>query len=107
MSAQEQTIVGETPNLAARLQALAETQCRAYRGHHTAAVGRAFDYAFLGERELKGIDRPVGVWRVLRESETRSRFQAVREAGPLVGREQEIALLPSGGASRARARDRS
>ena len=92
-AAQEQTIVGGTPNLAARLQALAQADCVLIAGITRRLLGELFDYAFLGEHELKGIDRPVGVWRVLRESETRSRFQAVREVGVLVGREQEMALL--------------
>jgi class 3 adenylate cyclase/tetratricopeptide (TPR) repeat protein len=92
-TAQEQTIVGDTPNLAARLQALAEADCVFVAGITRRLLGELFDYAFLGEHQLKGIDRPVGVWRVLHESATQSRFQAVREAGVLVGREQEIALL--------------
>ncbi len=91
--AQEQTIVGDTPNLAARLQALAEPGCVLIAGITRRLLGELFDYAFLGEHALKGIERPVGVWRVLRESGTGSRFHAVREAGVLVGREQEIALL--------------
>jgi len=92
-TAQEQTIVGDTPNLAARLQALAEPHGVLIAGITRRLLGEFFDYAFLGEHAMKGIAEPVGVWRVLRESETQSRFQAVREAGILVGREQEIALL--------------
>ncbi len=92
-TAQEQTIVGETPNLAARLQALAEPHGVLIAGITRRLLGELFDYAFLGEHAMKGIAEPVGVWRVLRESETRSRFQAVREAGVLVGRTQETALL--------------
>ncbi|HXQ52885.1 MAG TPA: AAA family ATPase [Stellaceae bacterium] len=92
-TAQEQTIVGDTPNLAARLQALAEPHGVLIAGITRRLLGELFDYAFLGEHAMKGIADPVGVWRVLRESETQSRFQAVREAGALVGRAQEIALL--------------
>jgi class 3 adenylate cyclase len=92
-ASQEQTIVGDTPNLAARLQALAEPHCVLIAGITRRLLGELFDYAYLGEHAMKGIERPLAVWRVLRESETQSRFQAVREAGPLVGREQEIALL--------------
>ncbi|MGO8920103.1 MAG: AAA family ATPase [Stellaceae bacterium] len=92
-TAQEQTIIGDTPNLAARLQALAEPHGVLIAGITRRLLGELFDYAFLGEHAMKGIAEPVGVWRVLRESETRSRFQAVREAGVLVGRTQEIALL--------------
>ena len=92
-TAQEQTIVGDTPNLAARLQALAEPHGVLIAGITRRLLGELFDYAFLGEHALKGIVEPLGVWRVLRENVTQSRFQAVREAGVLVGREQEIALL--------------
>ncbi len=92
-AAQMQAIVGDTPNLAARLQALAEPGSVLVAGITRRLLGDLFDYDFLGERTLKGIEQPVGVWRVLRENEARSRFRAVRAAGPLVGREQEISLL--------------
>ncbi|HUZ72306.1 MAG TPA: AAA family ATPase [Stellaceae bacterium] len=92
-TAQEQTIVGDTPNLAARLQALAEPGSVLIAGITRRLLGELFEYRFLGERALKGIAAPMGVWRVLRESEAHSRFAAVRAAGRLVGREQEIALL--------------
>jgi class 3 adenylate cyclase/ABC-type Mn2+/Zn2+ transport system ATPase subunit len=92
-AAQEQSIVGETPNLAARLQALAAPNSVVVAGITRRLLGDLFDYDFLGEHALKGFDRPLGVWRVLRENEAKSRFRAVRAAGPLVGREQEIGLL--------------
>ena len=89
----EQTIVGDTPNLAARLQALAPPNAVLIGGMTRRLLGELFEYDFLGEHELKGIETPIGAWRVLRESETASRFRAVRSAGPLVGRDHEIALL--------------
>jgi class 3 adenylate cyclase len=91
--AREQTIVGDTPNLAARLQAVAGPNSVLIAGITRRLLGDLFEYDFLGQRELKGIDRPLGIWRVMRENETRSRFHAVRSVGPLVGREQEISLL--------------
>ena len=89
----EQTIIGDTPNLAARLQSFAEPNAVLIGGITRRLLGELFEYDFLGEHDLKGIEAPIGVWRVLRESETGSRFHAVRSAGPLVGRDHEIALL--------------
>ena len=108
-TAQEQTIVGETPNLAARLQALAEPHGVLIAEHHAAAPGRAVRLRAPRRARAEGHSPSrCGVARVGR-SETRSRFQAVREAArPLVGRAQETArLMPSAGGSRAAAKVRS
>jgi tetratricopeptide (TPR) repeat protein len=94
-SAREHSIVGETPNLAARLQALAEPNSIiiSQSTHHL--LGRQFDYQSLGEQTLKGFANPVQVWRVLREAAVASRFAAghAARAGPFIGRVQEMALL--------------
>jgi class 3 adenylate cyclase/predicted ATPase len=94
-SAREHSIVGETPNLAARLQALAEPNAILI-GHNTHhLLGRRFDYQPLGEHALKGFATPVPVWRVLREAAAESRFAATRAsaAGSIVGRDEELEIL--------------
>ncbi len=93
--AREHSIVGETPNLAARLQTLAEPNSVVVSESTHHLLGRQFDYQSLGERGLKGFANPVQVWRVLREAAVASRFAAGRaaRAGPFIGRIQEIGLL--------------
>ncbi len=93
--AQERTIVGETPNLAARLQALA--------GPDTILVSEAtrnllrgmFELERTGEHELKGFARPVPAWRVQCEAAVESRFAAIRAGRnlPLIGRAHEMGLI--------------
>jgi class 3 adenylate cyclase/predicted ATPase len=91
---QEQAVVGETPNLAARLQALAEPGAVVIAPSTRRLTGRLFDYVDLGAVELKGLAEPVVASRVLRESAALSRFEALRGARtPLVGRDEELALL--------------
>jgi class 3 adenylate cyclase/RNA polymerase subunit RPABC4/transcription elongation factor Spt4 len=94
-AAREPAVVGETPNLAARLQALAEPGQVIISRSTRRLLGDTFELADLGERLLKGIAEPVRSWRVLRPSEVESRFDAFHGSslGPLVGREQELALL--------------
>ena len=94
-SAQEQAVVGETPNLAARLQALAEPGVVVIAESTRRLLGGAFDLEPLGPRALKGFDAPVPAWAVLREAENVSRFEASRSQRltPFVGREHEVALL--------------
>jgi class 3 adenylate cyclase len=75
-SAQEQSVVGETPNLAARLQALAEPDTIVIAAGTRRLVGDLFDYRDLGAVEVKGIGAPVPVWQVLRPSAVASRFEA-------------------------------
>ena len=94
-SAQEQSVVGETPNLAARLQALAEPDAVVIAARTRRLVGDFFEYRDLGPVAVKGIPGPVEAWQVLRPSVVASRFEALRGSslGPLVGREEEIDLL--------------
>ena len=94
-SAQEQSVVGETPNLAARLQALAEPDAVVIAAGTRRLVGDLFEYRDLGAVEVKGIAAPVPAWQVLRPSVVASRFEALRGSAlsPLVGRDEEIDLL--------------
>ena len=94
-SAQEQSVVGETPNLAARLQTLAEPNAVVIAAGTRRLVGDLFDYRDLGAVEAKGIAGPVPAWQVLRQSAVESRFEALRGSAltPLVGRDEEIDLL--------------
>jgi hypothetical protein len=94
-SAQEQTVVGETPNLAARLQAVAGPDAVVIAASTRRLTGELFEYGDLGEIELKGIAAPVTAWQVLRPSAVASRFEALRGSAltPLVGRDEEIDLL--------------
>jgi predicted ATPase/class 3 adenylate cyclase len=94
-SAQEQSVVGETPNLAARLQALAEPSAVIIASSTRRLLGDLFEYHGLGTIELKGIAAPVAAWQVLRQSAVASRFEALRGSAltHLVGREEEVDLL--------------
>src|SRR5262245_4320711 len=93
-AAQEQAVVGETPNLAARLQALAAPGMVVIAPSTRRLTGGLFDYEDLGAVEIKGLDMPVMAARVLRESAAESRFEALRAtATPLVGRDEELAML--------------
>ena len=92
--AQERGVVGETPNLAARLQALAEPGTVVIAPSTRRLTGGLFEYADLGAVELKGFGPPVMAARVLRGSAAESRFEALRATRtPLVGRDEELALL--------------
>ena len=94
-SAQEQSVVGETPNLAARLQALAEPDTVVIAAGTRRLVGDLFECRDLGAIEVKGIALPVPAWQVLRPSVVASRFEALRGSAlsRLVGRDEEIDLL--------------
>jgi class 3 adenylate cyclase len=94
-SAQEQSVVGETPNLAARLQALAEPDAVVIAAGTRRLVGDLFEYRDLGAVEVKGIAELVPAWQVLRPSVVASRFEALRGSAlsPLIGRDEEIDLL--------------
>ena len=94
-AAGEETVVGDTPNLAARLQSAAEPDCVLVSPSTHQLTGDFFDYSFLGEQAIKGFNEPVLVWKALRESATESRFAAAHAAaaGPMVGRERELAFL--------------
>jgi class 3 adenylate cyclase/predicted ATPase len=91
----EHDIVGETPNLAARLQALAAPDTVVVALSTRRLVGDLFEYHDLGAAELKGIAEPVPAWLVWRPSAVASRFEALRGSAltPLIGRGEEIGLL--------------
>ncbi len=93
--AQERGIVGETPNLAARLQGLAEPNSVVLAESTRKLVGNLFELEDLGARDLKGIAEPVRAWTALRPSGVESRFEALHATGPtaLIGREEELELL--------------
>jgi class 3 adenylate cyclase/tetratricopeptide (TPR) repeat protein len=93
-AAHEQAVVGETPNLAARLQALGEPGAVVIGPSTRRLTGGLFDYEDLGAVDIKGFAAPVIASRVLRESGAESRFEALRAtATPLVGRDEELAML--------------
>jgi tetratricopeptide (TPR) repeat protein len=92
--AQERGIVGETPNLAARLQGIAEPNTVVIAESTRKLLGNLFDVEDLGGQDLKGVAGPVRAWTALRPSGVESRFEALRTATtPLVGREEEVDLL--------------
>ncbi|MGA2057878.1 MAG: adenylate/guanylate cyclase domain-containing protein [Bradyrhizobium sp.] len=91
---QERTIVGETPNLAARLQALAGTDCILVSESTQKLLGGLFQLTYTGDHELKGFARPVPAWQVCGEASVESRFAAIRAGGlPLIGRAHEMGLM--------------
>lgn len=91
-ASEETAVVGETPNLAARLQSLAEPGSVLVAELTRELAGGLFEYADEGAREMKGFGRSVRAWRVLRASAAQSRFDAAhsRSLTPLVGRQREI-----------------
>jgi class 3 adenylate cyclase len=93
--AQERGIVGETPNLAARLQGIAEPNMVIIADSTRRLVGNLFELDDLGPTDLKGIAGPSRAWAVLRASSVESRFEALHATGltTLVGREEETELL--------------
>jgi class 3 adenylate cyclase len=93
-TAQEHSIVGETPNLAARLQALAVADSILVSEATRRLLGRLFELEALGEHEFRGFSRPVPAWRVHCEAPSESRFAAIRTGNlPLIGRAHEMGLL--------------
>ena len=91
----EQAIVGETPNLAARLQSVAEPNSVVIAESTRKLVGNLFELDDLGSQELKGITGAVRAWAALRPASIESRFEALHASGltELVGREEELELL--------------
>lgn len=89
------TAVGETPNLAARVQALAQPDQVVMAASTRRLVGDTFEVESLGEHALKGIAQPVQAWRVLGQGAADGRFAAAHGSRltPLVNRELELALL--------------
>src|SRR5882757_395369 len=94
-AAQEQGVVGETPNLAARLQTLAEPGQVMIAPSTRRLTSGLFEYGDLGRVVLKGLADPIQAWQVLAASAVQSRFEAQHETSlaPLVGREEELELL--------------
>ena len=94
-SAQEQAVVGDAPNLAARLQGLAEPGSIVIAAATRRLLGGTFELRPLGPQTLKGFEAPVPAWTVVCEVENVSRFEASRShrLTPFVGREREVALL--------------
>jgi class 3 adenylate cyclase len=93
--AQERGIVGETPNVAARLQGIAEPNTVIIAESTRKLLGNLFDLQDLGAQELRGIDGQVRAWSTLRPASVESRFEALHAGGltELVGREEELELL--------------
>jgi class 3 adenylate cyclase len=93
--AQERGIVGETPNLAARLQDVTEPNTVVIAESTRKLLGNLFDLEDLGAQDLKGISGPVRAWAALRPASVDSRFEALHATGltALVGREEELELL--------------
>jgi class 3 adenylate cyclase len=94
-ASQEQAIVGETPNVAARLQGVAEPNSVVIAESTRKLVGYLFELKDLGAKDLKGVEGSVRAWAALRPSLVESRFEALHASGvtDLVGREEEIELL--------------
>ena len=94
-ASQEQAIVGETPNLAARLQSIAEPNSVVIARDTRKLLGNLFELEDLGAKDLKGIAGPVRAWVALRPASVESRFDALHASGltELVGREEELELL--------------
>jgi class 3 adenylate cyclase/predicted ATPase/ABC-type transport system involved in cytochrome c biogenesis ATPase subunit len=94
-AAQERAVVGDTPNMAARLESLAEPNTVVISEATRRLLGKAFACVDLGELAVRGIAEPVRAWRVLGEGKSRSRFEAMRseQLSEFVGRDEEMALL--------------
>ena len=88
-------VIGETPNLAARLQGLAEPDTVVIAPDTRRLLAGLFDLTNLGEHAIKGFAKPVRVWQISGESIAQSRFEALRgrHLTPLVGRENELGIL--------------
>jgi class 3 adenylate cyclase/tetratricopeptide (TPR) repeat protein len=94
-AARDEAVVGDTPNLAARLQARAEPGSVVISQATRRLVGGLFELTDLGPQPLKGFAEPLAVWQVSGASRAEDRFEAGHTAGltPLVGRDEELALL--------------
>lgn len=93
-SSEMRSVIGQTPNLAARIQALAEPGSLYIAESTRALVKGQFNYLDGGVQTLKGIDTPVQVWRVLGETRQGSRFEALHpDPRQCIGRDAELALL--------------
>jgi class 3 adenylate cyclase len=94
-ASQEQAVVGETPNLAARLQGVAEPNRVVIAESTRKLLGNLFELENLGAKDLKGIAGPMRAWAALRPAPVESRFEAFHATGltELVGRDEELELL--------------
>ena len=94
-ASQEQTVVGETPNLAARLQTLAAPGSVVISQATRRLVGGLFELDDLGPQTLKGFAEPLPAWQVAGEGRAEGRFEALHgeRLTPLVGRERELGIL--------------
>jgi class 3 adenylate cyclase/predicted ATPase len=94
-AAQEQAVVGDTPNLAARMQGIAEPNAVVIADGTRRLLGNLFELKDLGPRDLKGVAGPARAWAALRASSVESRFDALHTTSltALVGREEESELL--------------
>ncbi len=94
-ASQEQAIVGDTPNLAARLQGVAEPNSVVIAESTLKLIGSLFELEDPGSQELKGISGPTRAWAALRPASVEGRFEAMHTSGltDLVGREEELDLL--------------
>ena len=93
--ARQQTAIGETPNLAARLQGLAEPNSVVIDAATRRQIGGLFNCRDLGLMTLKGLPEPVPAWQVVEQAAVESRFEALHTGAmtPLIGRGEEIELL--------------
>jgi class 3 adenylate cyclase/predicted ATPase len=94
-ASQEQAVVGETPNLAARLQGIAPPNNVVIAESTRKLVGNLFELEDLGSQELKGMTSGVRAWAAMRPASVESRFEAFHGTGltDLVGREEELEIL--------------
>jgi class 3 adenylate cyclase/predicted ATPase len=94
----EQLALGETPNVAARIQGLAAPNTVVISAATQRLVGRCFAYEDVGSPLLKGVSQPIALYQVLQDSGTQSRVEVTASGGlpPLIGREAEAALLLEG-----------
>ena len=94
-ASEEAAVLGETPNLAARLQNVAEPNQLVISPVTHRLVSGLFELDDIGEHNLKGISEPVRIWRVVSERDIESRFEKTDGTGqvPLVGRQEEMGLL--------------
>jgi class 3 adenylate cyclase/tetratricopeptide (TPR) repeat protein len=94
-AAEEASVVGETPNIAARLQSLAKPNQIIIGPLTRQLIGDNFAFEDLGEKLLKGVAQPVHAWRLARERDIENRSGAPRAVSraPLIGRQEELGLL--------------
>ena len=94
-ASQEHAIIGETPNLAARLQGVAEPNSVVIAESTRKLLGNLFELEEFAPKKLKGISGAVGAWAALRPASVESRFEAFHANGltELVGRDEELELL--------------